>query len=381
MARLSQSLLANLGRPAYQESMFGLGQAIGGLGSQRREQQQKQEEAGMLAGLTPGSLEYNQAMAQIAQKRGDLGQAAQVGTIAEKQRQDAEALQAERSAIQGQLQSLLQSKQVSPAMKQQAFSLLKSVSTTPGAISDTVKQQAENLIKILTAPPGQNFVVVGNQVLDKNTGEFIKPADAVDELSISDLKEIATPKSIVTYIQSGDRSTLVPLAGESEKTEQTYVSELKEIDSKIDTADKALGLVDEYFPLTYDIAQYLPLTNARELSTYVETLQSNLAFGRLQKMRDESKTGGALGQVSNIELRLLQSSVAALDPGSSNFAEQVKVVRKSYQDFKNALLGKPPSGERYLTKDGVLYYELEDGTYENLTEKARLEEAANMGVR
>ena len=42
MARLSQSLLANLGRPAYQESMFGLGQAIGGLGSQRREQQKKQ---------------------------------------------------------------------------------------------------------------------------------------------------------------------------------------------------------------------------------------------------------------------------------------------------------------------------------------------------
>lgn len=381
MAKFGESFLAQLGSPAMSQSLFGLGQAIGGLPGQRKQQQQRQEEAGMLLGLTPGSVEYNQAMAKIAQQRGDLGQAAQVGTIAEKQRQDAEALQAERSGIQGQLQSLLQSKQVSPAMKQQALSLLKSVSTTPGAISDTVKQQAENLIKILTAPPGQNFVVVGNQVLDKNTGKFIKPADAADELSIKDLKEIATPESIVTYIQSGDRNTLVSLAGESEKTEETYVSELKEIDNKIAAADKALDLVDEYFPLTYDISKYLPLTDARELNTYVETLQSNLAFDRLQKMRDESKTGGALGQVSNIELGLLQSSVAALDPGSANFAEQLKVVRKSYQDFKNALLGKPPSGERYLTKDGVLYYELEDGTYENLTEKARLKKAANMGVR
>lgn len=381
MAKFGESFLAQLGRPDMMQGMFGLGQAIGGAQGQLQQKRKEQEEAGMLAGLTPGSVEYNQAIAQLAQKRGDLGQAAQVGTIAENQRQDTIRQQSERSAIQGQLQSLLQSKQVSPAMKQQALSLLKSVSTTPGVISDTVKQQVENLSKILTATPGQNFVVVGNQVLDRNTGEFIKPADAADELNISDLKEIATPESIVKYVQSGDRNTLVSLAGESEKTEQTYVSELKEIDSKIDTADKALGLVDEYFPLTYDIAQYLPLTDARELSTYVETLQSNLAFGRLQKMRDESKTGGALGQVSNIELGLLQSSVAALDPGSANFAEQLKVVRKSYQDFKNALLGKPPSGKRYLTKDGVLYYELEDGTYENLTEKARLEEAANMGVR
>jgi hypothetical protein len=81
MARLSQSLLANLGRPAYQESMFGLGQAIGGLGSQRREQQQKQEVNKLLQQIqgAQGSGDFN-SMKILSQQLAtiDPQQAAQV---------------------------------------------------------------------------------------------------------------------------------------------------------------------------------------------------------------------------------------------------------------------------------------------------------------
>jgi hypothetical protein len=38
MAKFSQQFLANLGRPGFQESMFGLGQAIGGAQGQIRDQ-------------------------------------------------------------------------------------------------------------------------------------------------------------------------------------------------------------------------------------------------------------------------------------------------------------------------------------------------------
>jgi hypothetical protein len=34
MAQFSQAFLSNLGRPAYQQGMFGLGQAIGGIPGQ-----------------------------------------------------------------------------------------------------------------------------------------------------------------------------------------------------------------------------------------------------------------------------------------------------------------------------------------------------------
>jgi hypothetical protein len=50
-------------------------------------------------------------------------------------------------------------------------------------------------------------------------------------------------------------------------------------------------------------------------------------------MRDESKTGGALGQVSDNELRLLSSAVAALDIGQSNETLKTNLdrVRKHYE--------------------------------------------------
>lgn len=371
MARFSQGFLSSLGRPAMTQSLFDLGAAIGGVPGQLQQRKQRREEAGMLAGLTPGSVEYNQAMAKIAQQRGELEKAAQFGTAAEQQTQLAKQQQAERTAIQNELQGFLQSKQFPTQMKKPALRLLRGV-VAGDEVTDTLREQLKTLRSAATAPAGQNYVVVGNRVFDRNTAEFINPTEVAEELKIKDLEDIFTKESIGTYVKTGDRDDLLPIT-EKDRTQDQYVAELQDIDRKIETADKALGLVDKYFPLTYDITKYLPLTDSRQLTGYVDTLQANLAFDRLQKMRDESKTGGALGQVSNIELRLLKSSVAALDPGSKNFAEQLRIVRTSYEDFKNALLGKAPSGERYITKDGVLYYELDDGTFENLTEKAKQE--------
>jgi hypothetical protein len=100
MARLSQSLLANLGRPAYQESMFGLGQAIGGLGSQRREQQQKQEVNKLLQQIqgAQGSGDFN-SMKILSQQLAtiDPQQAAQVMQAAT----NLEQKQGQQKALEG----------------------------------------------------------------------------------------------------------------------------------------------------------------------------------------------------------------------------------------------------------------------------------------
>ena len=45
----------------------------------------------------------------------------------------------------------------------------------------------------------------------------------------------------------------------------------------------------------------------------METLGSQVAFGVLQNMRNNSKTGGALGQVSDAEGKLLRANLASLD--------------------------------------------------------------------
>ena len=121
MARLSQSLLANLGRPAYQESMFGLGQAIGGLGSQRREQQQKQEVNKLLQQIqgAQGSGDFN-SMKILGQQLAaiDPQQAAKVMQAAT----NLEQKQGQQKAIEGLLTGEPQTPESFTTAAQQALS-------------------------------------------------------------------------------------------------------------------------------------------------------------------------------------------------------------------------------------------------------------------
>ena len=59
----------------------------------------------------------------------------------------------------------------------------------------------------------------------------------------------------------------------------------------------------------------VPGTEAQATAAKLDTIKANIGFDKLQKMRDASPTGGALGQVSERELGFLQSlsSVASIN--------------------------------------------------------------------
>ena len=57
----------------------------------------------------------------------------------------------------------------------------------------------------------------------------------------------------------------------------------------------------------------LPEGSAKALKQAITTLQANVAFSTLQEMRNNSKTGGALGNVSDTEIKLLYSKLGSLD--------------------------------------------------------------------
>jgi hypothetical protein len=61
----------------------------------------------------------------------------------------------------------------------------------------------------------------------------------------------------------------------------------------------------------------IPGTPAYDFARVLETIKANIGFDKLQSMRDNSPTGGALGQVSDFENRLLQSVRGALEQGQS----------------------------------------------------------------
>ena len=58
-------------------------------------------------------------------------------------------------------------------------------------------------------------------------------------------------------------------------------------------------------------------TPAFDLNAKINTVKANIGFDRLQRMREESKTGGALGQVAVQELEMLQSVITSLDTAQS----------------------------------------------------------------
>lgn len=82
----------------------------------------------------------------------------------------------------------------------------------------------------------------------------------------------------------------------------------------------------------------MPGGSAANVQARLETLKSQIGFAVLQAMRDASKTGGALGQVSERELAYLQNNLAALD--TSQGPEAFKRNLQQIVDYANGAIGR-----------------------------------------
>jgi len=92
-------------------------------------------------------------------------------------------------------------------------------------------------------------------------------------------------------------------------------------------------------------------TNAANAAAYIKTIMSDVAFSRLQKMRNDSPTGGALGQVSNIELELLKSAKGSLDQRLSPklFRKNLDSIKLHYDNFMRSIQARKLANQQGLT--------------------------------
>lgn len=102
------------------------------------------------------------------------------------------------------------------------------------------------------------------------------------------------------------------------------------------------------------IGQYIPGTDAYDLSEKLTTIKSNLGFDRLQQMRDQSPTGGALGQVSEREGKKLEAVWGSLEQAQSKsqfltalkrVEDQIDASYKAIADAYRRDYGEPWDGE------------------------------------
>ena len=160
--------------------------------------------------------------------------------------------------------------------------------------------------------------------------------------------------------------TAASAAIKQKKFYQTYAA-IQELDATMGILGEAKELRENEIGLGglgYILGKSLPNTDARELASKIDTIQANLAFDELEKMRKNSPTGGALGQVTEMELRLLKSAVSGLDPalGVEAFNKQVDLIKQSYDRFKLALIGEAD----YRVVDGEYFIKAPDGGIYNV---------------
>ena len=115
---------------------------------------------------------------------------------------------------------------------------------------------------------------------------------------------------------------------------QATLDAIAQIEANVDREAAApwYNVYDSVTGLWGEGLSLIPGTPAHDTKAQIETVISSIGFDRLQKMRDESPTGGALGQVSKNELDQLNASLGNLRQSQSRFAfrRNLQQVKRHY---------------------------------------------------
>lgn len=99
----------------------------------------------------------------------------------------------------------------------------------------------------------------------------------------------------------------------------------------VDVIDTAKNQVGNFTTgLVGSVTRGVPGTTAFDLAKNIDTIKANIGFDELQEMRDNSPTGGALGQVAVQEIVYLQASIRNLEQSQSKeqFLKNLEKVRQ-----------------------------------------------------
>ena len=88
---------------------------------------------------------------------------------------------------------------------------------------------------------------------------------------------------------------------------------------------------------------------AFDMAQRISTIKGNTAFTRLEQMREASKTGGALGSITEGELELLSNTLGALNPDMSDaeFLRTLTRLEETYTNIMNKLMQEPEIARQY----------------------------------
>jgi len=128
-------------------------------------------------------------------------------------------------------------------------------------------------------------------------------------------------------------------AEKAKKEEIRIIKAIAGSNNIIDVLDGAIPNIGLTTTGMGSILKLIPGTSASDLEGDLDTITAKMAFTALKDMRDASPTGGALGQVSEIELILLGATIRSLKQRQSpeKLRSNLSKIRKLFVNAKNRL--------------------------------------------
>lgn len=168
--------------------------------------------------------------------------------------------------------------------------------------------------------------------------------EAMNLLRANATPEIAQDTAFATQTGKSDEDFLSNFG----KVQRSYETTLNGFDRTMRQIDKAASQANAWTTGIMSGADFVRGSPQYNLKATLTPILASIGFDKLQNMRDNSPTGGALGQVSERELAFLQGTIASLDTAQSpeQFREALGEVKRAYQQYQAAT-------RRALAQDGA----------------------------
>lgn len=225
----------------------------------------------------------------------------------------------------------------------------------------------KTFLEIKRANPQAKFQDLNDKVVvaDSQSGKVIAelpkglaPSQTPENIRKTEsVKETVAQESKKTAFKPKAKATILDLERQTEVVNKNI--------------DKALEAIGPWSTGAGAWFKFMPNSEAGKLNRILETIKANIGFDKLQRMRDNSPTGGALGQVSEFENRLLQAVNGALDPSQKElleenlseikrlYAEVLKERKAAYNaDYGDEFSVETQKVEATKTLNGVTYQKI-----------------------
>lgn len=184
--------------------------------------------------------------------------------------------------------------------------------------------------KITQAPPAAPNVNTNKINADALAAGAVKDAQNQSDLAVAGPKQMAVDNAKID-VEGANSLPKQLLSLLSFKDKQATVND--SVNNAIDNSGYwTNGFVGA-------IGSFVPGTPQYDLGQNILTIKSNIGFDKLQEMRDQSPTGGALGQVAVQELQSLQATFASIEQAQTpeQFVQNLKKIPLKYDNMMRRL--------------------------------------------